>query len=145
MIHCRELTQAVYEGLNLEHEIRSVANQKLGDTVLLWDEDKLAGFAICHSGLRTEAGSGACYIKFGVVRPDAAAGKNFNCLFDACEELASFQKLSRLIAGVNTARHEAYRQMLARGFRAELLGVSMAKPNEAGYNRPGVYLIDDWG
>jgi hypothetical protein len=34
--------------------------------------------------------------------------------------------------------------MLARGFRAELLGVAMEKPNEAGYNRPGVYLIDDW-
>jgi len=23
-------------------------------------------------------------------------------------------------------------------------GVVMSRPNEAGYNRPGVYLIDDW-
>ena len=144
MDRCRELTHTVYEGLNVEQEICSVADQKLGDTVLLWDEDRLAGFAVCHSGPRTEAGSGACYIKFGVVRPDAAAGKHFNSLFDACESLASSRKLSRLVAGVNTARHEAYRQMLARGFRADLLGVAMAKPNEPGYNRPSVYLIDDW-
>jgi GNAT superfamily N-acetyltransferase len=141
---CRELTYAIYEGLDVGHEIRAVADQKLGDTVLLGDESKLAGFAVCHSGPGTEAGSGVCYIKFGAVRPDSAAGENFNSLFDACEELASSQKLSCLIAGVNTARHEAYRQMLTRGFRAELLGVAMHKPNETGYNRPGIYLIDDW-
>ena len=141
---CRELTDTVYEGLNVEQEIRSVADQKLGDTVILWDEDKLAGFAVCHSGPGTEAGSGACYVKFGVVCPDAAAGKHFNSLFDACEGLALSRNLSRVVAGVNTARHEAYRHMLARGFRADLLGVAMAKPNEPGYNRPDVYLIDDW-
>ena len=144
MDRCHELTNAIYDGLDVEHEIRAVADQKLGDTVLLWDEDKLAGFAVCHSGPGTEAGSGVCYIKFGAVRPGAAAEKNLNFLFDACEELASSQKLSRLIAGVNTARHEAYRRMLACGFRAEFLGVAMEKPNEAGYNRPGIYLIDDW-
>lgn len=141
---CRELTDAIYEGLDVGQEIRAVADQKLGDTVLLWGEGKLAGLAVCHGGAGTEAGSGVCYIKFGAVRPGAGAGENFNCLLDACEELASSQSLARLDAGVNTARHEAYSQMLARGFRAELLGVAMQKPNEAAYNRPGVYLIDDW-
>jgi hypothetical protein len=34
--------------------------------------------------------------------------------------------------------------MLERNFRTELQGVSMHRPNEAGYNRPGVFLIDDW-
>jgi hypothetical protein len=141
---CRELTDTIYEGLDVGHEIRSVADQELGDTVLLWDEGKLAGFAVCHIGAGTEAGSGVCYIKFGAVRPGTDAAHNFDDLLDACEELASSQELARVIAGVNTARHEAYRQMLARGFRAELLGVAMQKPNEPGYNRPGVYVIDDW-
>jgi hypothetical protein len=77
MDRCRELSNAIYEGLDVEHEIRAVADQKLGDTVLLWDEGKLAGFAVCHSGPGTEAGSGVCYIKFGVVRPDAVAGAEF--------------------------------------------------------------------
>ena len=59
---CWELSNAIYEGLDLRREIRSVANQALGDTVLLWIESKLTGFAVCHSGPGTEAGSGACYI-----------------------------------------------------------------------------------
>jgi hypothetical protein len=141
---CRQLTDAICEGLDVGHEIRAVTDQKLGDTVLLWDEDKLAGFAVCHSGAGTEAGSGTCYIKFGATRPGADAEHLFNRLLDACEELASSQNLSRLTAGVNTGRHEAYNQLLARGFRTELLGVAMQKPNESGYNRPGVYVIDDW-
>ena len=141
---CRDLTDSIYEGLDVGHEIRAVDEQKLGNTVLLWDEGKLTGLAVCHSGAGTEAGSGVCYIKFGAARPGRDAEQNFNCLVDACEQLASSQSLSHLVAGVNTARHEAYRQILERGFRTELLGVAMEKPNEAGYNRPGVYLIDDW-
>ena len=141
---CRELTDAIYEGLDVGHEIRAVADQKLGNTVLLWNGSKLTGLAVCHSGAGTEAGSGVCYIKFGAVRPGADAEQDFNRLLDACEEMASSEGLSSLTAGVNTARYEAYREMLARGFRTDRLGLAMAKPNKAGYNRPGVYLIDDW-
>ena len=61
--------RAVYEGLDASREIQAVADQKLGDTVLLWSESKLSGFAVCHSGAGTEAGSGVCYVKFGVVDP----------------------------------------------------------------------------
>jgi predicted N-acetyltransferase YhbS len=141
---CRELTDAIYEGLDVGHEIRAVADQKLGNTVLLWNGSKLAGFAVCHTGAGTEGGSGVCYIKFSAVRPGADPAQDFNRLLDGCEEMASSQSLSSLVAGVNTARDEAYREMLARGFRIDRLGVAMAKPNEAGSNRPGVYLIDDW-
>lgn len=141
---CRELTDAIYEGLDVAREIRAVADQKLGDTVLLWRESKLAGLAVCHYGAGTEAGTGSCYIKFGAARPGAMAEQDFDRLLDACEELAAAQSLPRLVAGVNTARHEAYRRMLARGFATNMQGVVMQRPNEAGYNRPGVYLIDDW-
>ena len=47
-------------------------------------------------------------------------------------------------AGANMGRHETYRALLARGFRTEIQGVTMHRPNELGYNRPGVYIIDDW-
>jgi GNAT superfamily N-acetyltransferase len=141
---CRELTGAIYEGLDIGHEIRAVAAQGLGDTVLLWDDGGLAGLTVCHTGPRTEAGSGTCYVKFGAARPGPNAEQDFSHLIDACEELALARGASRLVAGVNTARHEAYRRMLALGFRTDVQGVSMSRPNEAGYNRPGVYLIDDW-
>lgn len=51
---CGALTDSIYEGLNVEHEIRAVATQKLGDTVLLWTDNKLAGFAVSlRSGNRS--------------------------------------------------------------------------------------------
>jgi hypothetical protein len=59
---CREMTDFIYEGLDVEREIRTVATQELGDTVLLWDADRLIALAVCHCGPGTEAGSGSCYI-----------------------------------------------------------------------------------
>ena len=61
-----------------------------------------------------------------------------------CEELARAQGMSRLVAGVNTGRHEAYRKMITHGFRTDIQGIVMQRYNEPGYNRPDVYLIDDW-
>ena len=141
---CREMTDAIYEGLDVAQEIRAVAAQNLGDTILLWDDSRLIGAAVCHVGPGTEAGSDVCYVKFGAVRPGPAAERHFTHLLDACEQMASEQHVSRLRAGVNTARHEAYRQMLVRGFRTDMQGIVMSRPNEPGYNRRGVYLIDDW-
>ena len=64
------------------------------------------------------------------------------------EELATrvkkLQKDKEYVAGVNTGRHEAYQHLLNSGFRTELQGVAMERPNEPGYNRAGIYLIDDW-
>jgi len=141
---CRELTDAIYEGLDIRQEIRAISEQRLGDTILLWNDGRLAGLAACHAGPGTEAGSGALYVKFGAARPGQKAERYFERLLDACEEMALRGNLSRLVAGVNTARHEAYRLMFERGFRTQIQGVVMSRPNEAGYNRPGVYLIDDW-
>src|SRR6202171_5153891 len=65
---CRELTSSIYDGLDVEREIRAVDDQHLGDTVLTWTESRLAGLAVCHAGPGHEAGSGKCYVKFGAVR-----------------------------------------------------------------------------
>jgi GNAT superfamily N-acetyltransferase len=144
LLACRQLTDAICEGLDVTAEIRAVAAQGLGDTVLLPGDNGLDGLAVCHCGPGTEAGSGKCYVKFGAVRPSPTAEQDFDRLINACEEMAAERGLSHLVAGVNTARHEAYHRMLERGFRTDLQGVAMQRPNEPGYNRPGVYLIDDW-
>jgi N-acetylglutamate synthase-like GNAT family acetyltransferase len=141
---CRDLTNEIYEGLDLEHEIAAVETQKLGDTVLLSDNSRVVGLAVCHCGPGTEAGPDTCYIKFGAVRPGAGAATRFEHLISACEELAAQHKLARINAGVNIGRTEAYQLMLERGFRTAYQGVAMHRPNENGYNRPGVYAIDDW-
>src|SRR5262249_62180113 len=124
---CAELTGEIYEGLNVDREIRAVAEQKLGATVLVWDDSRLAGFAVCHCGAGSEAGSGALYIKFGAARPGLAAERNFNCLLEACEAFAASKGLEKLVAGVNTSRIAAYRQMLAHGFKTFIQGVAMQR------------------
>ena len=141
---CRELTDAWHGGLDLSLEINATARHHFGETVLLRDGKGLIGFAVCHCGAETEAGSGQCYVKFGAVRSGPDAGTAFTRLLAACEVFAAERGVPRLVAGVNTARREAYRAMLACGFRTDVQGLAMDRPDEAGYNRPGVYISDDW-
>jgi GNAT superfamily N-acetyltransferase len=141
---CRALTGKVFEGLDLVVEIRSVAAQRLGETVLLWTSDELAGLAVCHCGAGTEAGSGICYIKFGAVDPVRGGDSGFRRLLMACEGLAAQRGLEKLSGDVNTARQEAWAAMVDSGWRGKMVGVAMQRPNEPGYNRPGVFVIDDW-
>ena len=84
----RELTDVLYDGLDLCAEIRTVSARGLGDTLLLWEgASRLAGFAVCHWGPASEAGEGCCYVKFGAVRPGAGDAGRFEALLDACGSL----------------------------------------------------------
>jgi GNAT superfamily N-acetyltransferase len=141
---CRELTSSLYPGLDLEREIRAVHAQNLGETVLVRENGSLDAFAVCHCGPGTEAGAGKCYVKFGAARAAAPAAPAFGRLLAACENLASDRGLTHIEAGMNLAREQAYRQMVEAGYRAGFQGVTMDRPNEPGYSRPDVYLIDDW-
>jgi GNAT superfamily N-acetyltransferase len=142
---CAEVTNANFEGLDVEREIRAVDSQKLGDTLLLFDASKLAAFAVCHSGPGSEAGSAVCYVKFAAVRPGRRAGETLERLFDAVEEYARAVHATKITAGVNLARREAFQALSARGFRTEMQGLAMESGDEnSGYNRAGVYILDDW-
>ena len=141
---CRELTSSLYGGLDLSQEIRELHRQVLGDTVLVVEKGRVDGFAICHTGAGSEAGSGATQVKFAAVRPGQAAPNTFERLVDACEDLASAQGSKRLMAGINTARRNVYSRMIDRGFRAVQQGVAMHRPDETAYDCQEAYVIDDW-
>jgi GNAT superfamily N-acetyltransferase len=142
---CLEVTDANFEDLDVGIEIRAIADQNLGDTILVWDGGKLKALAVCHSGAGSEAGSGVCYVKFAAVRPGRRAGEAFERLLDAVEAYARAAKAPKVAAGVNLARREAFQAMIARGFRTEMQGVAMETGDAtSGYNRAGVYILDDW-
>lgn len=141
---CYRITDSVFEGLDLSPEIRAIESLALGDTVLLWDESELVAFACCHEGPDTEAGSDACYVKFAAVRAQKQSARYFDELLTACASFAASKGASRLVAGVNTSRQEAYESMLQKGFRTDDLGIAMHKPNEPGFSQAGVYVLDDW-
>ena len=144
LLSCQDIADTLCPGLDLTEEIRATHAQGLGDTVLLEGPNGIAAFAVCHYGPRSEAGAGACFIKFAAVRAGASAEQDYLRLLDACETLALAVRMSSLMAGANMARHEAYRDLVARGFRTEIQGVTMHRHNDPGYCRPGVYIIDDW-
>jgi N-acetylglutamate synthase-like GNAT family acetyltransferase len=137
---CHALTDSLFDGLDLSAEIEVVRDLGLGDTVVISDDSGIAGFAICHYGPASEAGADTCLIKFGAARSDSDFGR----LLDACEALAVQAGMSNLMAGANMGRIEAYRTLKGRGFRTAIQGVAMHRPNEPGYSRPGVWVIDDW-
>lgn len=145
LLACREVTTANFDGLDVEREIRSVLEQKLGDTVLFWEDAELCAFAVCHTGPGTEAGSGICYVKFAAVTPGERASTNFSRLIEAIEAFAHSVGAQKAVAGVNLARREAFTALFTRGFRTELQGVAMEAGDEStGYNRAGIYILDDW-
>ncbi len=132
-----------FPDLDVRSEIEAIEDQRIGETILIDDAHGLAGFATCHIGAGSEAGSGSLFVKFGAVRSGDEAPQRFSQLLDACERLAAEKGCREFHAGINTARHQAYRLMLDRGFRTVLEGVAMLRPNGVGYNRPDCFVIDD--
>lgn len=130
----RQLTGRISPGLDLTAEIRSAP-----ETVLVRNGDSLDAFAVCHTGAGTEGGTGLCYVKFAAARSAAA----FEQILDAIEAFAQ-QNGASIEAGVNFAREDAYRRMHARGYMTAAQGVAMQRPHEPGFNRSGLYVIDDW-
>ena len=141
---CRTVADTIYDGLDVSREIMAVIDQQLGETVLLADDAGIEAFAVCHIGPSTEAGSNRCYVKVAAVRPGPNARRSFGDLLDACEDLAVRRGTGIVTLGANTARWEAYTELQRRGYRAQMNGVIMTRPKDYGYNRPGVYMIDDW-
>jgi predicted N-acetyltransferase YhbS len=139
---CRDVTDAMFPGLDLAREIAAIATLDLGDTILLGSAGEVRGLALCHSGAGSEGGSATVFVKFAAVRPRAP--EDFAHLLDCCEEYALVVGAERVAAGTNTARSRAYRIMRERGFRAGLIGVAMHRPDGPGYNQPDVFAIDDW-
>jgi GNAT superfamily N-acetyltransferase len=138
------LTDAIYAGLDVGREIEAIQHQRLGDTLLLWDDPGLVACAAVHCGAGSEAGSGAAYIKFAAARPGPQAEQYFTRLLTACGAWAAAQGAKRLIAGVSLARRPAYEQMRARGFQIDMVGVCMHRPNAPAYHRPDAWVMDDW-
>lgn len=140
----RALTDEVLPGLDVGREIAAAEAQGIGDTVLLRGDAALEGVAVCHVGPGSEAGSDTCYVKFAAVRPGANAAGRFERLLDGCEAFASASGLGRLVAGVSTGNLDAYGRLLARGFRAERVGVAMwLRPREPRFDAADRYVVSD--
>jgi len=125
-----ELTNSIYEGLDLTLEI----NSPVANTVMTDD----GSFAICHIGEGTEAGAGNCYIKF------AAARTSLIPLLEAVASFAHSRGMKRIEAGVNFECLTAYKQMLDHGYKVERQALAMHRNGSRGYTKPEALVLGDW-
>src|SRR5581483_4329763 len=132
---CTRITDATYPGLDVTREIEATTTQRLGDTVVVLDGDgNVEAFAVCHTGPGSEAGTGACFVKFGAALPGPGADVRFSRLLTACEAFAAEERATTVVAGVNSARRPAHRALLDRGYRPQMIGVTMHRPDESAYH-----------
>lgn len=140
----RELTGSIFPGLEMNAEAADMGGGTPGDALLFGDASAPEGVAICHHGSGSEATDGQVLVKFAAVRGGDGAPARFRRLLAACEAYAARRGAAQIVAGTNTGRAEAYEIMQAAGFRTTMNGVAMTRPGIEGYNRPGVFVIDDW-
>ncbi len=141
---CRALTAAVWEGLDLTGEIEALADPGAGDVVVCRSDGRIAGFALCHVGDRSEAVAGSCYVKFAAVHPGPGGTPLLGGLLDACESFAAARGAVRLEVGVSLARRAAAELLAARGLRTFRHGVAMQRPPTDWPAATEQLLLDDW-
>jgi GNAT superfamily N-acetyltransferase len=144
LTECAELTGGLFPGLDLNDEIRSVRDQRLGETLLLKEDSRVEGFAVCQAGAGSEAGSGRAYIKFAAVRPGQDSLRRLSILLSEIERYAISRGAAHVEAGTNSIHRETWRLMRERGYKIQFVGVAMHSPDDPGYHRPELYVIDDW-
>ena len=140
---CSRLTHSIQRGLDLADEIRSVLKRRTGEVVLVSSRSTLDAFAICMHGAGSEGGEKLCFVKFAAARGGAGAGERFDRLLAAIEQFALARGVV-IEAGVNLSHQDAYGRMLSRGYRTAMNLIAMQRPHAPGFNRPDVFVMDDW-
>ena len=143
MAAVRELTDAVYPGLDVSLEIESVLAQGLGDTVLIDDATACKGWRSATSA-RVPRPAGDVLRQ---VRRRPARSRRGAAVRPADRRVSRAGRragASALVAGANAGRDRAWRALAGRGFRRNFQGVAMHRPNEPGYSTSDSFVIDDW-
>ncbi len=141
---CRELADRVFDGLDVTVEILSVGEQETGDTVLLRDGSHLSGFAVCHAGKGSEAGSGRAAVRFAVVPSGGGGEERLRRLLEAVEAWAASVGAAVVTAGTGSGRVGAWQTLRAAGWLPFLHGVAMHHGRLPGYDVEDVFVLDDW-
>jgi GNAT superfamily N-acetyltransferase len=141
---CHELAGGLHPGLDLEREIAVVLERGPGDVLALTDGSRVMGFAICHCGAGSEAGSKQALVKFAMVRDGPGAADRLRRLIAGCESYAASRGVARILCSSSTGRIGAYRVLCEVGFRTEVPFVTMHRPYGPAYDSPDHWVLDDW-
>lgn len=109
---CLELTQSLLPGYDFSREIRLTEDLALGDTMMVFDGDTLAGFAVCHSVPLVE---GRVREELRVLKLVARSDETFDDLVTVLSDHARRSGTRRLAVRMQSAYTSCYRRLVNRG------------------------------
>lgn len=109
---CLELTNSVAPGYDFSREIRLTEELALGDTMMVFDGDNLAGFAVCHSVPLVE---GRLREELRVLKLVADSDATFDDLVTILSDHARRSGTRRLAVRMQSVYATEYRRLVNRG------------------------------
>jgi GNAT superfamily N-acetyltransferase len=137
----RRLVAALAAGYDFTREILLTAELGLGDTSLVEGDDGLAAFVLWHSAPLAE---GRPKDELRVLKLAARDGRAFEAAIAATEAAAARAGIRRVAIRCQTRCGEAFRQLIARGYRVRWTDLRMTLD---GYSEPDAgrgVLFSNW-
>ena len=127
---CKSLANAMIEGYDFTRELRLTEELALGDTLMLFDGDKLVAFALCHSVPLVE---GRVREELRVLKLVARSDEDFEVLVTALSDHARRSGTRRVALRMQGQYPGAYRRLMKRGARVRWSDLRMTLE---GYSEP---------
>ncbi|MBI1810258.1 MAG: GNAT family N-acetyltransferase [Gemmatimonadetes bacterium] len=142
MRECAALADALIPGYDFSREIVLTASLGLGDTVLLYERDDLAGFALCHWAPLVE---GRSREELRVLKMVLRDEERLAAMIPALAALARRAATARAAVRVQGAYGGTFRRFIAAGARVRWTDLRMSL---AGYAEPaardGGIVLSNW-
>lgn len=137
----RRLVGALAAGYDFTREILLTAELGLGDTSLVEGEDGLAAFVLWHS---TPLAEGRPKDELRVLKLAARDGHAFEAAIAATEAAAARAGIRRVAIRCQTRCAEAFRQLVARGYRVRWTDLRMTLDGYAEPDAGKGVLFSNW-
>ncbi|MFN8571882.1 MAG: GNAT family N-acetyltransferase [Gemmatimonadaceae bacterium] len=142
LAQCARLTSACSPGVDFTREIAVTAELGLGDTALLWQQGRLAGFALFHTAPLVE---GRSRDELRVLKLVLADESNITALATMLRSVARRTGTRRVAIRVQGEYPAAYAALVAAGGRVRWTDLRMALPvaGDADSERRGM-VLSNW-
>jgi GNAT superfamily N-acetyltransferase len=137
----RGLVEELASGYDCSREILLTAEMKLGDTVLLWGDAGLDGFALWHSAPLAE---GREADELRVLKLAARSTEAFAGVVSAVEAAASRAGIRRVAIRCQSAYANAYQSLVARGYQVRWTDLRMCLTGYAERQPATGVLFSNW-
>lgn len=139
---CRERLAAATGGYDFSREMELTAQLDIGDTVLLEERRRIAGFALWHSAPLADVRTGE---ELRVLKLFADSDETFARLLTVLDVCAAALGVRRVAVRAQTAYVAAYRRLLVRGYRVRWTDLRMTLAGAPEVVLPkGAVLFSNW-